>query len=624
MRHGEAEQNVKGILNSKLETNHYHFTEKGKKQVLATAKKMAKEKIDLIFSSDLLRAKETSEMIADSLEIGRDKIIFDRRVREINFGIFDGKKSEEYRAHFTSYKERFEKNPPDGENFSQLKNRVSEFLYDTDKKYSNKNILIVSHEAPIWCMVAGAIGADINKALEITKNKEEQFIKTGEFQKLDFSPLPHNSNYEIDLHRPYIDEIEFNCECGGKMRRVPDVLDTWFDSCSMPYAQVHYPFENKEKFEANFPAQFIAEGVDQTRSWFYYLHTIATAIKDSRAFNNVIVNGIVLAEDGKKMAKRLKNYPDPMEVINKYGADALRYYLLSSSVVKAENLNFSEKGVDEAHKKVVMRLKNVLAFYKMYSDENPKSKILNPKSINILDKWILTRLNQLVGEITEAMDNYKLNEAVRPIGDFVEDLSNWYVRRSRSRFSERGLTQTERRITQKDIENDKQDAVATLYYILIELSKLIAPFMPFMAEEVYQSIKYQAVSSKESVHLEEWPKISSQYQVESIKELLKNMEEVKKICSLGLEARQKDGIKVRQPLQKLKVKSLKLKVDKELLEVLADEINVKEIIFDKNIASDVELDIKITPELKNEGIVRELVRSIQDLRKKRASIRRIK
>ena len=190
---------------------------------------------------------------------------------------------------------------------------------------------------------------------------------------------------------------------------------------------------------------------------------------------------------------------------------------------------------------MVMRLKNVLAFYKMYSDENPKSKILNPKSINILDKWILTRLNQLVGEITEAMDNYKLNEAVRPIGDFVEDLSNWYVRRSRSRFSERGLTQTERRITQKDIENDKQDAVATLYYILIELSKLIAPFMPFMAEEVYQSIKYQAVSSKESVHLEEWPKISSQYQVESIKELLKNMEEVKRFVHLAWKRGKKMG-----------------------------------------------------------------------------------
>ena len=337
-------------------------------------------------------------------------------------------------------------------------------------------------------MVAGAIGADINKALEITKNKEEQFIKTGEFQKLDFSPLPHNSNYEIDLHRPYIDEIEFNCECGGKMRRVPDVLDTWFDSCSMPYAQVHYPFENKEKFEANFPAQFIAEGVDQTRSWFYYLHTIATAIKDSRAFNNVIVNGIVLAEDGKKMAKRLKNYPDPMEVINKYGADALRFYLLSSPVVKAESLNFSEKGVDEAHKKVIMRLKNVLAFYLMYADKKLQTTNYKPQTTNILDKWILARLNVLTGEITKAMDKYELNEAVRPIADFVEDLSNWYVRRSRERFKEEG--------------DDKQSASETLKYVLIEFSKLIAPFMPFVAEEIYQELK----GSGESVHLDEWPK----------------------------------------------------------------------------------------------------------------------
>ncbi|MEK7495888.1 MAG: histidine phosphatase family protein, partial [Patescibacteria group bacterium] len=259
MRHGEAEQNVKEILNSKLETNHYHLTEKGKKQVLATAKKIAKEKIDLFFSSDLLRAKETSEIIVDSLKIGRDKIIFDKRVREVDFGIFDGKKSQEYRNYFASYKERFEKNPPDGENFSQLKNRVSEFLYDIDKKYSNKKILIISHEAPIWCMVAGAIGANVNETLEITKNKKEQFIKTGEFQELDFAPIPHNGNFEIDIHRPYIDKIEFDCHsassgqvCGGKMKRVSDVLDTWFDSGSMPYAQVHYPFENKEKFEANF------------------------------------------------------------------------------------------------------------------------------------------------------------------------------------------------------------------------------------------------------------------------------------------------------------------------------------------------------------------------------------
>ncbi|MDP3015178.1 MAG: class I tRNA ligase family protein [bacterium] len=620
MRHGEAEQNVKGILNSKLETNHYCLTEKGKKQVLAAAEILRQEKINLIFSSDLLRAKETSEMIADSLEISRDKIIFDKRIREVNFGIFDGKKSEEYRAYFSSHKERFEKIPPDGENFSQLKNRVSEFLYDIDKKYSNKNILIISHEAPILCMVAGAIGADIDKTLEITENKKEQFIKTGEFQKLDFSPLPHNDNYEIDLHRPYIDEIKFKCSCGGEMRRISDVLDTWFDSGSMPYAQVHYPFENKEKFEANFPAQFIAEGVDQTRSWFYYLHSIATAIKDSRAFDNVIVNGTVLAEDGKKMAKRLKNYPDPMEVINKYGADALRYYLLTSPVVAAENLNFSEKGVDEAHKKVIMRLWNVYKFYELYTSNirvNPLLKNFNPrKSASILDKWILARLNILTSEITGAMDKYELNAASRPIGDFVEDLSNWYVRRSRERFTARGLTQTKRGLTQKELEQDKQAAILTTRFVLIEFSKIIAPFMPFMAETIYQQLKAKSSKLKAvySVHLEEWPKFDKRLTTND-KRLLSQMKEVRKICSLGLEARQKAGIKVRQPLSKLKIKNKKLKINEDLLDLIKDELNIKEIIFDKNISSEIELDTTITAELKAEGQLRELIRMIQDLRK---------
>ncbi|MCL5004345.1 MAG: class I tRNA ligase family protein [Patescibacteria group bacterium] len=598
MRHGEAEQNVKNILNSKLEMNHYHLTEKGKKQVLAAAEilRQTQDKIDFIFSSDLLRAKETAEIINDGLGIGKDKIIFDERIREVNFGIFDGKTSQEYRSYFSSYKERFEKNPPNGENFSQLKNRVSEFLYDIDKKYSNKNILIISHEASIWCMAAGAIGADVDGALEITKSKEEQFIKTGEIMEIDFAPLPHNQNYELDLHRPYIDEIKFPCECGGEHKRIPDVLDTWFDSGSMPYAQNHYPFENKEKFEANFPAEFIAEGVDQTRAWFYYLHCIATGIKDSRAFNNAIVNGIVLAEDGKKMSKRLQNYPDPMEVIEKYGADALRLYLLGSPVVSAENLNFSEKGVDEAHKKVVMRVKNVLAFYKMYSDENPKSEILNPKSINILDKWISIRLNQLIGEITEAMDNYKLNEAVRPIGDFVEDLSNWYVRRSRERFKTDG--------------EDKESATATLRFVLLEFSKAIAPFMPFIAEEVYKELK----GEKESVHLEEWPEVKKI--TDEDRKIVEEMKKARDVVSIALEERQKAGIKVRQPLASLNLKDKSLKLKADLLDLIKDEVNVKEIIFNENIANEVELDTKITPELKNEGIVRELIRNIQDLRKK--------
>ena len=612
MRHGEAEQNVKDILNSKLETNYYHLTEKGKKQVLTATKKMVKEKIDIIFSSDLLRAKETSEIIADSLEIGRDKIIFDKRIREVNFGIFDGKKSEEYRAYFSSYKERFFKIPPDGENFSQLKNRVSEFLYDIDKKYLNKNILIVSHEAPIWLMAVGAIGANVDKALEITENKKEKFVKTGEFQKLDFTPIPHNGNYEADLHRPYIDEIEFNCKCGGKMKRVSDVLDTWFDSGSMPYAQAHYPFENKKKFEANFPAQFIAEGVDQTRAWFYYLHSIATAIKNSRAFNNVIVNGTVLAEDGKKQSKRLKNYPDPMEIINKYGADALRLYLLSSPVMRAEDLNFSEKGVDEVYKKVIMRLWNSYQFYDLYAEQREKiqhkSVLSSYKSaMNVLDKWIIARLNQLIAEVSMAMDKYELDKAARPIGDFVEDLSTWYIRRSRERFKTEG--------------KDKQNAIATTNFVLSEFSKVIAPFAPFIAEKIFMDL-----GNKNSVHLENWPKVNKKL---INKKLIEAMMETRKICSLGLEARQKAGIKVRQPLASLKIKNpraeislmqggqkSKIKNNEDFLNLIKDEINIKEIIFDKNIATDVELDTIITLELKVEGQLREFIRAIQDLRKK--------
>lgn len=611
MRHGEAEQNVLGILNSKSEINHYHLTQKGEKQALVVAKtfRRAQGKIDLIFSSDLLRAKETAEIIADNLKISRNKIIFDKKINEVSFGIFDGKTSKEYRNYFSSYKERFFKNPPNGENFSQLKNRVSEFLYDIDKKYSNKNILIVSHEAPIWCMFAGAIGADVNKALEITENKKEQFVKTGGILKLDFVPLPHNDNYELDLHRPYIDEIEFDCKCGGKMGRVSDVLDTWFDSGSMPYAQAHYPFENKKKFEENFPAEFIAEGLDQTRAWFYYLHCIATAIKNSRAFNNVIVNGIALAEDGKKMSKRLKNYPDPMDVINKYGADALRLYLLSSPVVRAENLNFSEKGVDEVYKKTIMRLWNTYQFYEMYAEKSKiqrtRAKIstgcgknqnlkLQIKNLNILDRWILARLSQLILEVSMAMDKYELDKAVRPLGDFVEDLSTWYLRRSRRRFQK---------------SDDKKDFLAASYilnFILAEFSKLIAPFAPFISEVIYKNI-----SNCESVHLESWPEINKKI---IDKKLFDLMSETRKLASLALAKRAEAGIKVRQPLKSLKIKSEKLKEEKELLEVLAAEINVKKVIFDDKILDEIELDINVTAELKEEGMIREVIRIIQDLR----------
>lgn len=401
-----------------------------------------------------------------------------------------------------------------------------------------------------------------------------------------------------DLHKHIVDKITFKCsKCNKEMRRIPDVLDTWFDSGSMPYAQMHYPFENKEKFENNFPAEFIAEGIDQTRAWFYYLHSIANGIKTTHAFNNVIVNGIVLAEDGKKMSKRLQNYPDPTFVLDQYGADALRYYLLSSPVMQAENLNFSESGVKDALRNINMTLWNVYKFYEMYAGGEAKQK---SESKNILDQWIMTRLNQLIGEITENMKAYNLPRAIRPIEDFVSDFSTWYLRRSRERFK-------------SDDEGDKQAALLTTANVLVELSKVMAPFMPFIAENIWQKVTGNNFENEDkSVHLEAWPVARNTEQ--KTNSILEEMEIVRKIVELGLAKREEAGIKVRQSLNELRIKNYELRDEYKFL--VLDELNVKNIVCDKGQGDlAVELDTEITPELKMEGVKRGLVRFINALRK---------
>ncbi len=396
-----------------------------------------------------------------------------------------------------------------------------------------------------------------------------------------------------DLHKHIVDEITVPCECGTAMRRIPDVLDTWFDSGSMPYGERHYPFENKEKFDKAFPAQFIAEGLDQTRAWFYYLHVLAGALFKKSAFQNVIVNGIVLAEDGKKMSKKLQNYPDPMEVVEKYGADALRFYLLSSPVMQAENLSFAEKGVDEVARKNIGRLGNVLSFYQLYADGTARGT----ESVHVLDRWILARLNELVRESTEGYEKYQLDTATRPIAGFIDDLSVWYLRRSRERFKEGGA--------------DAKAALATLRHILYTLSTVMAPAMPFFAEHLYQAVKEG--NDPESVHLMEWP---TQGLIDD--GLLFAMEEARSIASQALERRSHEDIKVRQPLSTLRVNHhLPGSVsDASLLEeIIKDEVNVKKIEWSADIPFTVELDTTLTRELHEEGFVRDLVRAIQDKRK---------
>ncbi len=398
-----------------------------------------------------------------------------------------------------------------------------------------------------------------------------------------------------DLHKHVVDHIEVPCKCGAVMKRIPDVLDTWFDSGSMPYGSRHYPFEGKAEFDAVFPAQFIAEGLDQTRAWFYYLHVLAGGLFSKNAFQNVIVNGIVLAEDGKKMSKKLNNYPDPMMVVEKYGADALRLYLLSSPVVAAENLSFSEAGVDEVSKKVIGRLGNVLAFYELYRDDTPPSA----ESTNVIDRWILARLEELVRETTEGYEKYELNAATRALLPFVDDLSTWYLRRSRDRFKEDG--------------EDKRRALATIRHVLRTFALVSAPAIPFMAEEVFASVRTS--TDPESVHLAVWPTLKNPgldlfgTQKRLMGALIDGMARTRAYASEALMLRQKAGIIVRQPLSSLSIPGT---LPPELTVLLADEVNVKEV---KENAKELALDTTLTPELIAEGDERAFSRAVAEARK---------
>lgn len=371
---------------------------------------------------------------------------------------------------------------------------------------------------------------------------------------------------ELDLHKPYIDDIKFKCTtCSGEMSRLPDVFDCWFESGSMPYAQLHYPFDNKEEFEKNFPANFIAEGLDQTRGWFYTLHVLATILFDKPAFSNVIVNGIILAADGEKLSKRKKNYPDPNEIFGKMGVDSMRYFLLSSPAALADDVRFSEEHVDEVVKKLTLTIWNTYSFFVTYANIDkfePNRDYSRFLPSNKLDKWILSELNSLIGEVTENMDTYSLPKATRPIQDFVEILSNWYVRRSRRRF------------WKSENDGDKNEAYQTLYVVLVEISKLLAPFMPYLADEIYQNL-----TGEESVHLVDWSEVNDELIDE---ELNAEIHAVRLIVSLGLGVRAKAKIKVRQPLQKVGI-ALPEGISQESVEsqsdVIMEELNVKEIEF---------------------------------------------
>ncbi len=598
-RHGESENNAAHLMSISPDAPH-HLTEKGKEEALSSGKSLKGKKIDVVIASPFLRTRETAEIIAREIGFDPAKIIFDERIREIKATPFDGKSVAEWHAALHVHRHHFTQVPEGCEGYKGLKQRMGAFLYDIDAKYEGKNILIVSHDSPIWLLIAAAEGITEEAALAL-RGTTDFFSDNAQVRELEFSRLPHTKNFELDFHRPYIDVIDWKCSCKkGMMRRIPEVIDCWFESGSMPFAAEHYlgkplpHFDPKKK--KNFPADFVAEYIAQTRTWFYYSHAVSTILFDSIPFKNIVTTGTILAEDGQKMSKSKGNFPDPAIIFDKYGVDPLRLYLLSSPLLKSEDLNFVEKDVDAVSKKIILRLQNVCAFYEMYAEADAPAEAMRPDSKNPLDRWLLARLAEVSAETTEAMERYELDKALRPFDLFVDDLSTWYLRRSRDRF----------KASDEMSHSDKDAALATTRYVLVEFAKLAAPFMPFIAEDLYRRAK----GPKQSVHLESWPE-----KQKADAEILSDMALVRASVTLGLEARMKANIKVRQPLAKLTLKAEALAKKPELSELVRDEVNVKTVGFDANLATEAALDTDLTPELKEEGEMRELMRAIQEARK---------
>ncbi len=591
-RHAESKLNTQNILNvaNGVENG---LTEKGLEQVKALVEELKAEKIDLIYYSPLQRTRETAEKIAEGLGLNKEFLIEENRLLEMGFGEFEGKTVDEYHTFFATGIDRLTKRPEGGENWLDVKRRVGELMYDLEEKYKGKNILFVSHNGTLQMMQAVASGEDLEiTAKHIEDNSYD--LQNTELRTLVFLPLPHNDDFILDYHRPYIDEVKLY-DNGEELERVPDVFDCWFESGSMPYAQHHYPFSCADTFAKEyFPAQFIAEGLDQTRGWFYSMLVLGVALFDKSPYENVVVNGTLLAEDGRKMSKSLNNYPDPMNVAHTLGADAMRFYLLSSPAVKGEDLNFTEKDVAEIQRKNLGRLHNVLAMYEMFQDGGEARHDSN----NILDRWIVARLNALVTETTTGYQNYELDKATRPITDFIDDLSVWYLRRSRERLK-------------GEDETDKKLALGTLRYVLKTLAQVMAPAMPFYADYLWQKVKEE--NDAVSVHLSRWPEVG-----ETNTNLISNMIHVRNFATMGLNLRASKKINVRQPLNLFKIKS-GITPDgwEEVKEILASELNVKEIILESGNQDypSFDFDWEITPELKMEGDTRDLIRAIQDMRK---------
>ena len=608
MRHGGTTRNegADNIINSRLETDVYHLTDEGRVSVECSLELLKLDGIDAIYASPFLRTKETAEIAGRVLH---QKFETDERlVEKLSPLEFEDKPD-------AKTAEQIERT----ESAESIRTRVTDFMKELETKHRNKKVLIVTHGTPMYFLQAIAYGysSDELKNPDVFPYYVPNLV---EIRKLEWRKIPRNEYGELDLHRPFIDDVVIKCpKCKSKMRKIPDLIDVWFDSGAMPYAQWHYPFENKDVFKKQFPADFIVEAVDQTRGWFWTLLAISTLLGRGAPYKNVLVLGHTLDEKGQKMSKKLKNFVPVMDLMDTYGTDVIRWYFLST-VAAGESKAVIPKEIEDKLKRFFFTLQNCIRFYELYATNNQqpttnnnetKSEVVGRKLsvVGLLDKWLMSRLHRTISSVTDNLEKYDVATAGRAIEQFVaDDLSNWWLRRSRRR----------------------KEALPLLRLVLIDVAKLLAPFTPYMAEDLYHRLtnNQQPTTNNvpESVHLTDWPKIQKKYIDDKLEA---EMVSARVVIAAGLAERKDKQFKVRQPLASVTISAKggpasgwkNGKFNRDLETLIKEELNVKKVIYDPAKSSDdsgignVILDFELTSALVHEGYARELMRQIQDMRK---------